>query len=74
MSDGTAKPELARKERYDAPQREKKAATAHLDNHIGRELRQLYASVLEEPIPERFLTLLQTLESDHEKPKDGADA
>jgi hypothetical protein len=35
---------------------------AELQDHIGRELRALYNEVVEEPIPERFLKLLDDLE------------
>jgi len=33
-----------------------------LQEHIGRQLQALYNEVLEEPVPERFLTLLSELE------------
>jgi len=44
------------------PKRTQKSAVGHLDTHIGKELRQLYASILEEPIPDRFLDLIQSFE------------
>jgi Anti-sigma factor NepR len=72
MSDIKAKPDPARQQRPEPVRRGKKPATAQIDNHIGRELRQLYAAVLEEPIPERFLTLLQSLEQgSHPSKKEG---
>lgn len=33
-----------------------------IDNHIGKELRQLYASILEEPVPDRFLDLINSFD------------
>ena len=44
-----------------------KPVVAQLDSHIGKELRELYASILEEPIPDRFLSLIQSFE-DHDRP------
>ncbi len=35
---------------------------AELQDHIGRELRALYNEIVQEPIPERFLKLLDDLE------------
>ena len=34
----------------------------HIEDHIGNELRQLYAEALNEPIPDRILDLLKSLE------------
>jgi hypothetical protein len=31
--------------------------------HIGRELRALFDAIADEPVPDRFLSLLQNLES-----------
>lgn len=48
-----------------------KPASAQIDAHIGKELRELYASILEEPIPDRFLALIQSFDSsveDADKP------
>lgn len=34
-----------------------------IDQHIGQELRALYDEVLAEPVPDRFLALIETLGS-----------
>ena len=39
------------------------AVTRHFDQHIGKELRTLYQTVLAEPVPDRFLALLDQLEA-----------
>ena len=41
----------------------RKRTTPNIDNHIGKELRQLYASILEEPVPDRFLDLLNSFDA-----------
>ncbi len=60
-SEGLPDGNSAKKRKASAP------AVAQLDSHIGKELRELYASILEEPIPDRFLSLIQSFE-DHEQP------
>lgn len=37
--------------------------TRHIDQQIGKELRALYNAVLEEPVPDRFLALLDQLDT-----------
>jgi Anti-sigma factor NepR len=39
------------------------AAASLLGEHIGRELRGLYAEVVAQPVPDRFLELLNKLEA-----------
>ncbi len=36
-----------------------------IGEQIGRQLRSVYNDVLAEPVPDRFLDLLRTLEKDH---------
>ena len=43
------------------------AATEDLQSHIGIQLRAVYESMIAEPVPDRFLKLLEELE----KPRDG---
>ena len=74
MTDAKATPTEKRERRSDATKRVKKAAVTQLDTHIGKELRQLYSSILEEPIPDRFLDLLKSLEDESKAPKTGGDA
>ena len=38
-------------------------ANVPIDEHIGRHLKAIYGDVLKQPIPERFLDLLDQLES-----------
>jgi len=73
MTDAKAVPTAKRERRPDATQKVKKSAVTQLDTHIGKELRQLYSSILEEPIPDRFLNLLQSLEDESKtsKPEGG---
>ena len=40
----------------------------HVDEHIGRHLKAVYDDVLNQPIPDRFLDLLNQLGTD--KPED----
>ena len=40
-----------------------------LQGHIGRQLRAMYDDVLAQPIPERFLHLLQRLDRDPDDPE-----
>lgn len=62
MNKPTAAPDGTPERRPDGRKKGKKPVVAQLDSHIGKELRSLYASVLEEPIPDRFLTLIQSFE------------
>ena len=39
------------------------APNVPIDEHIGRQLKAIYDDVLKQPIPERFLDLLNQLES-----------
>ena len=39
------------------------APNVPIDEHIGRHLKAIYGDVLKQPIPERFLDLLDQLES-----------
>jgi hypothetical protein len=71
MTNANAVPDTKQGARPDSAKRVKKSAVTQLDTHIGNELRQLYASILEEPIPDRFLTLLQTLEDESTTTKPG---
>lgn len=43
---------------------------SQVQGHIGRQLRALYDDVLSQPIPERFLELLKTLDEDPEQSSD----
>jgi hypothetical protein len=45
----------------DAPARTKKRA-ANVKDHIGRQLRALYNEVASQPVPDRFMELLDRLE------------
>ena len=74
MMDAKAAPTAKRERRPDATKKVKKSAVTQLDTHIGKELRQLYSSILEEPIPDRFLNLLQSLEEESQNPKTGGGA
>ncbi|MGA8172429.1 MAG: NepR family anti-sigma factor [Methylocystis sp.] len=47
------------------------APAALLGEHIGRELRGLYEDIVAQPVPERFLELLNKLESGTISPKEG---
>ena len=46
----------------------KEAPKMHVDEHIGRHLKAVYDDVLNQPIPDRFLDLLNQLGTD--KPED----
>jgi hypothetical protein len=48
------------------------AAAGLLGEHIGKELRGLYAEVVAQPVPERFLELLNKLEAGTIYLEDGA--
>jgi hypothetical protein len=72
--DAVPSPDEVQKGRVDAKAKVKKSAVAHFDAHIGKELRQLYASILEEPIPKRFLDLLQSLEEEGKATLPGGDS
>jgi hypothetical protein len=37
-------------------------STADMQSHIGRQLRSLYDSVVQQPVPDRFLELLSKLD------------
>ncbi|MBX9590005.1 MAG: hypothetical protein K2X43_11920 [Hyphomonadaceae bacterium] len=39
-----------------------------VQGQIGRMLREIFADVAEEPVPERFLKLLKALEAKEEQP------
>ena len=39
---------------------------------IGHELRRLYDSVVQEPIPDEFLELLSKIDADNEAPEDNS--
>ena len=39
------------------------SVTRHIDQQIGKELRALYNAVLDEPVPDRFLALLDQLDT-----------
>ena len=67
-------PDAQQKDTLDATKRGRKSASAQFDAHIGKELRQLYASILEEPIPKRFLDLLETLEDEGVATTPGGDS
>jgi len=52
--------------RTPAARRGKKPAEKQdIGEHIGRQLRSVYNDVLAQPVPDRFLDLLRTLEKDH---------
>ena len=38
-----------------------------IQDEIGAKLRQLYSSMVEEPVPDRFIELLKRLEKDKEQ-------
>mgnify|MGYP001806574961 CR=1 FL=1 len=38
------------------------ATTGDMQSHIGRQLRSLYDSVVQQPVPDRFLELLSKLD------------
>jgi len=45
----------------DVREAEDRSVTRSIDQHIGQELRALYNEVLAEPIPDRFLNLIDQL-------------
>lgn len=47
----------------DKPVWDNTALDALVQAHIGRELRSLFDEIVHEPVPDRFLQLLQTLEA-----------
>ena len=49
-----------------APQRSKRKPS--IQDHIGQELRAMYDEVLQQPIPDRFLELLEALDKKADKP------
>ncbi len=55
----------------DAMEYPRAAPAALLGEHIGRELRGLYEDIVAQPVPERFLELLNKLESGTISPKEG---
>ena len=63
-----AAPDGTPERRPSGKRRAYKPVVAQLDTHIGKELRELYASILDEPIPDRFLSLIQSFE-DPKKPE-----
>lgn len=55
---------------FDAPLRGDKAATllatrrgAKADDRVGQQLKEFYQSLLQQPVPERLVTLLDSLEA-----------
>ncbi len=50
----------------------KNTAGGCIGEHIGRELRGLYEDIVAQPVPERFLELLNKLEADAICRKDGS--
>lgn len=50
-----------------AKQPEKAPKPAIINEHIGRELRALFQSVVAEPVPEKFRELLEQLERKQSK-------
>ena len=73
MTNAKAVPDTKRERRPESTKKDKKSAVSQLDTHIGKELRQLYSSILEEPIPDRFLNLLQSLEDQSNAKKPGGE-
>jgi len=67
MNNTKAAPDGTPERRPSGKLRAPKPVVAQLDSHIGKELRELYASILDEPIPDRFLSLIQSFE-DHDRP------
>jgi hypothetical protein len=45
------------------PQAESTAPTVDIEAHIGSKLKALYAEVVNQPVPDRLLELLQKLEA-----------
>ena len=70
----------ARGTQRDAPARSRRRSPKHgaavqseAQDHIGRQLRAIYDDLLSQPVPDRFLELLQQLD-DTGKPKAKTDA
>ena len=70
MNNIKAAPDGTPERRPSGKRRAHKPVVAQLDTHIGKELRELYASILDEPIPDRFLSLIQSFQ-DHNEPEGG---
>ena len=70
MNNNKAAPDGTPERRPSGNRRAYKPVVAQLDTHIGKELRELYASILDEPIPDRFVSLIQSFE-DHKAPAAG---
>ena len=68
MNNIKAAPDGTPERRPSGKRRAHKPVVAQLDTHIGKELRELYASILDEPIPDRFLSLIQSFQ-DHNEPE-----
>jgi hypothetical protein len=47
----------------------KRSATDHLDTQLGQDLRELYQSIVEEPIPAHLLELVETLAKGTDAPE-----
>ena len=47
--------------RLDRPVSQRRSATEHLDAQLGQDLRELYQSIVEEPIPAHLLALVDAL-------------
>jgi len=62
MSNMKAAGDTTPERRSGSEKRSRKPAVAQLDTHIGKELRELYSAILEEPIPDRFLDLVRSFE------------
>ncbi len=62
MTNMKAAADLPEERRPGSGKRSRKPAVAQLDTHIGKELRELYSAILEEPIPDRFLDLVRSFE------------
>lgn len=59
--------------RREGPMAARNASTGgFIGEHIGRELRGLYEDIIAQPVPERFLELLNKLEADAICRKDGS--
>ena len=56
-----AEPDAAATEASAAPD-DTKPATADVQAYIGRQLRAVYDDVVKQPIPDRFLALMEQLE------------
>lgn len=70
----------ARGAKRDAPARSRRRSPKHgasvqmqVQDHIGRQLRAVYDDLLSQPVPDRFLELLQQLD-DTRKPEAKADS